>query len=54
MRSRSYYRVRLAVRIAFWLALVAFILWIAGNLWWTGEGYCVGSMSKCLGKEFTR
>jgi len=35
-------------------ALVALLLWIAGNVWWTGEGYCFGSMAKCLGKEFTR
>ena len=36
------------------LALVALLLWVAGNVWWTGEGYCFGSMEKCLGKEFTR
>jgi len=54
MRSRNYYRVRLAVRLALGLALLALIVWIAGNVWWTGDGYCIGSMSKCLGKEFTR
>jgi hypothetical protein len=35
-------------------ALIALIIWISGNIWWTGEGYCIGSMAECLGKEFTR
>lgn len=24
-------------------------LWLAGNLWFTGTGWCIGSMSKCVG-----
>jgi hypothetical protein len=25
-------------------------LWIAGRVWYTGEGgYCIGSMAKCIG-----
>jgi len=36
------------------LALVALLLWIAGNVWWTGEGYCFGSMEECYAEEFTR
>ena len=36
------------------IALVSVIVWVSANVWWTGDGYCVGSMSKCLGKEFTR
>jgi hypothetical protein len=54
MRSRNYYRVRLAVRLTLALALLALIVWIAGNLWWTGDDYCVGTLVECLGKEFTR
>jgi hypothetical protein len=34
--------------------LIAGLIWLSGNLWWTGTGYCPGSMSECLGKEFTR
>jgi hypothetical protein len=34
------------------IALVALLLWIAGNVWYVpGKGYCIGSMSKCLGGE---
>jgi hypothetical protein len=28
---------------------IALALWIAGQVWWTGEGWCIGSMSKCIG-----
>jgi hypothetical protein len=34
--------------------LIAGLFWLSGNLWWTGERYCPGSMSECLGEEFTR
>lgn len=34
--------------------LIAGLIWVSGNLWWTGEGYCIGTMLECLGKEFTR
>ena len=30
------------------LALAALALGIAGLLWWTGEGYCVGTMAHCV------
>jgi hypothetical protein len=36
------------------LALVALLVWISVNVWWTGEGYCFGSMTKCMGQTFTR
>jgi hypothetical protein len=36
------------------LALLALIVWISSHLWWTGTGYCIGTMLECLGKEFTR
>lgn len=54
MRSRNYYRVRLAVRLSLALALLALILWVAGNVWWTGQGWCLDTMANCLGNEFTR
>ena len=38
-------------------ALVALLLWIAGNVWWVGIGspnadllgWCIGSMTECVG-----
>lgn len=27
---------------------IAFLWWAIGNIWWTGEGYCVGSMVECF------
>jgi hypothetical protein len=48
MRSRNYYRVRLAVRLALGLALVAVIVWISARVWWTGTGYCIGTMASCF------
>lgn len=29
------------------LAVIALIVWISCNLWWTGEGYCIGTMQEC-------
>ena len=29
------------------LALIALALWVLGNLWWVGDGYCWGSMTEC-------
>lgn len=23
--------------------------WMTSGLWWTGEGWCVGTMSECVG-----
>jgi hypothetical protein len=31
------------------LALIALIVWVSANLWYVeGEGYCIGSMTKCF------
>jgi len=30
-------------------AALALALWGAGHIWYTGEGYCIGSMSECIG-----
>jgi hypothetical protein len=29
-------------------ALAALIVWVSVNVWWTGEGYCIGSMIECF------
>jgi hypothetical protein len=34
--------------------LIAGLIWISGHLWWTGTGYCPGSMSECYAEEFAR
>ena len=31
------------------LAGLIALLWLAGHLWYTGAGYCIGSMSECIG-----
>ena len=36
------------------IAIVSAIVWVSANVWWTGEGYCFGSMTKCMGQTFTR
>ena len=35
-------------------ALTALLVWISANVWWTGEGYCFGSMAECYAETFTR
>lgn len=30
------------------LALTGLIVWIATRLWWTGEGYCIGTLLECF------
>lgn len=55
MRSRTYYRVRLAVRLALALSLIALIVWISGHVWYVpGKGYCIGTMLECYAETFTR
>ena len=49
MRSRNYYRVRLAVRIGFWLSLAALVYLVSGYVWWTEKGICLDSMVNCVG-----
>jgi len=49
MRSRNYYRLRLAVRLAFWLAIAGVVYLVSGFVWWTDKGICLGSMVKCVG-----
>jgi hypothetical protein len=29
-------------------ALVAFIWWMSAGLWWTGDGWCAGTMAQCI------
>lgn len=30
-------------------AALALALWGAGHIWYTDTGYCIGSMSECVG-----
>ena len=30
-------------------AALALALWGAGHIWYTGEGWCIGSLSECVG-----
>jgi hypothetical protein len=39
-------RVRALLIVA---AIAAFIWWMTAGLWWTGTGWCAGSMSECVG-----
>jgi hypothetical protein len=27
---------------------IALALWVSGNIWWTGENWCRGSLSECV------
>ena len=36
------------------IALIALTVWVSGHVWWTEEGYCVGTMTECYSEEFTR
>jgi hypothetical protein len=47
MRSKTYYRVRRIVRIAFWLSLLAGLYLISTRFWWSGGGWCVGTLEVC-------
>jgi len=37
----------LVAGIALGLALAG-LIWLSSSLWWTGEGYCIGSLVKCF------
>jgi len=30
------------------VAVGAFIWWMSAGVWWTGEGWCVGTMAHCI------
>jgi len=30
------------------LALLSLLVWISSRLWWTGSGYCIGTLSSCF------
>jgi hypothetical protein len=46
MRLNRRGRIVRAILIGLALALA---LWVAGNVWHTPTGYCIGSMSECVG-----
>lgn len=35
-------------RTALIIAGIALIVYLSGHLWWDGDGWCVGSMVKCV------
>jgi hypothetical protein len=50
MRLTRRGRIVRAILIGAGIALaLALALWGAGHIWYTGEGYCIGSMTKCIG-----
>ena len=38
-------RVRAVLILA---GVVIFIWWMTSGLWWTGEGWCAGTMTECV------
>jgi hypothetical protein len=30
------------------LALLSLLVWISSRLWWTGSGYCIGTLASCF------
>jgi hypothetical protein len=30
-------------------AAIALAIWVAGNVWWTPTGGCIGTMRECVG-----
>lgn len=37
------------VRALLILAGVILLVWVSGRVWFTGEGFCWGSMRQCVG-----
>jgi glucose dehydrogenase len=37
------------VRALLILAGVVFLVWVAGFVWWTPTGGCIGTMTECVG-----
>ena len=46
-------RGNLVLGVVIGLALAG-LIWVSGNVWWTGSEWCIGLLSECLPKEFTR
>jgi hypothetical protein len=47
MRSKTYYRVRTAVRTLFWTAVAVGFYYIITHINWVGDGYCWGTITEC-------
>jgi len=47
MRSKTYYKVRTAVRILFWSAIVVGIYYLSTHITWVGDHYCFGTIDTC-------
>ena len=51
MRTKRYYQVRFAVRVAFWLGMLWAVLFAVDHLNWMGDHYCFDSMIECYFPE---
>jgi len=51
LRSPTYYRIRLGVRVAFWATLAVGLVYLVGHINWVGNHYCWGTIAKCYGLE---
>jgi hypothetical protein len=47
MKSARYYQIRRAVRVMFWLALLAGLYLISTRIWWGDGGLCIGTILEC-------
>jgi hypothetical protein len=32
------------------LAITALVIWVSARVWYTGTGYCIGTMVECFSK----
>ncbi len=51
MRRPIYYRIRLGVRVLFWLGVAGLFWFISARLWYTPAGYCIGDLISCSRHE---
>jgi hypothetical protein len=47
MRTKRYYQVRFAVRVAFWIGVFTLIMIGVNHLNWMGDHYCFKTMVEC-------
>jgi hypothetical protein len=40
---------RLTLKIALAALVLTVLYFVSTSIWWTGTGYCLGSMAGCLG-----
>lgn len=47
MRSNTYYAIRKAVRITFWIGVIGLMYLVATSVWWNEGGLCLGNVITC-------